>query len=186
MKPLQTWSFKTKFRSLDSRVPISWSSENRMQKRRNSDFRLPATFLIFCLLDPNFAKGHKIRTLGSRDIIYFLKCPSWIGGLSYLCYRPIFSLKVLPKSRQSWFSIFREYLIFWSFNFQGPGGPTILLDPKKHFNVLKWPNLNYQTISCTEVGHRWSPPHTHMQVRFYCWKHYIYMLIYNNPNQNKF
>jgi hypothetical protein len=34
------------------------------------------------LLDPNFAEGHKIRTLGSRDLIYFLKRPSWIEGLS--------------------------------------------------------------------------------------------------------
>ena len=46
------------------------------------NLQLPTILLIFIFLDPNFAKGHKIGTLGSRDLILFLKWPSLIGGLS--------------------------------------------------------------------------------------------------------
>ena len=73
MKPYQGWSFKKEIRSLDPRVRILWPSENLRQKRRDRDFHLPLIFLIFCFLDPNFAEGYKIGTLGSRDLIFFLK-----------------------------------------------------------------------------------------------------------------
>ena len=54
-------------------VPILRPSENLRQKRRDRDFRLVTIFLIFCFLDPNFAEGHKIRTLGSRDPFFVVE-----------------------------------------------------------------------------------------------------------------
>ena len=58
---------------LDPKVPILWPSENRRQKRRDRDFRFSMFFQVFCFLAQNFAEGHKIRTLGSIDLICFLK-----------------------------------------------------------------------------------------------------------------
>ena len=70
--PIHNGHFKKEIRSPDPRVPILWPSENLRQKRRDRYFRLPTIFLIFFFLDPNFAKGHKIGTLGSIDLIIFL------------------------------------------------------------------------------------------------------------------
>ena len=58
--------------ALDPRVPIVWPLENLRQTRRDR-FRLTMLFFIFGFLDPNFYEGHKIGTLGSRDLILFFE-----------------------------------------------------------------------------------------------------------------
>ena len=65
--------FKKKIRSLDPRDPILWPPENSRQIRDDRDSRLPAILLISDFLDPNFSNGHKIITIGARDLNLFLK-----------------------------------------------------------------------------------------------------------------
>ena len=65
--------FNNKIRSLAPRDPIVWPPENSRQISDDRDSRLPAISLISDYLDLNFSNGHKIGTLGARDLIVWLK-----------------------------------------------------------------------------------------------------------------
>ena len=52
---------------------ILWPPENVRQIRHDRDFRLQAILLISDFFDPNFSNGHKIVTIGARDLNLFLK-----------------------------------------------------------------------------------------------------------------
>ena len=67
-------------------------------------------------LDPKFFNGHKIWFLGSRDLILFLKWPSWTLLSWCMVFEP-FAIPILwQKCRESWdflFFILRP-IRFWA------------------------------------------------------------------------
>jgi hypothetical protein len=80
------------------------------KKRRDRDFRFSMFFQIICFLAQNFAEGHKIRTLGSIDLIFFemtIMHRRFELNMFETPFQPISMTKKQPKLIFQ----FREYLV---------------------------------------------------------------------------